>query len=270
VRRAGGPLEAAEAGAATKAKERQRQDEVVAWMRGSPARARQLLAQPNGVAEEAREAAQARLADASTGEEKRLGRRRSPRQAAPEDLATIPLPTGHAIAFNEWTGKRDEIFVVDTSGIGQRKLAPTFLGETDWQVAWSPDGARLAFLGTPALPPPDVGDVSLYLVNRDGTGLRKLVDRVSSKNLNTPEWSPDGSKLLIERSGIGGERDFAYVVNTGGDGLRRVAANTDFTEWSPDGRRIAFIDQRQRTLYVVSASGGPSKPIPRNAWAPDW
>ncbi len=178
------------------------------------------------------------------------------------------VPSGREIAFDQWTGNRSEMFVVSTSGNGQRKLAPTFRGTTYWQVAWSPSGRQIAFLGSPV----GGGEVSLYVANRSETAFRRLVGGVSSKDLNTPEWSPDGSKLLIERggSGIGGRPDFAFVVNPADGGLRRVATDTDFTEWSPDGGSIAFVKAQQGDLHVASATGGRSRRVARGARGPDW
>ncbi|MGZ4365776.1 MAG: TolB family protein [Gaiellaceae bacterium] len=171
-------------------------------------------------------------------------------------------PEGRQIAFNRFTGDRSEYFVMDASGRNQRRLVPAFTGDTYWRLSWSPIGRQIAFLGSPV-----VGvDVSLYLVDAAGTHLRKLARGLSSKDTSTAEWSPDGSKLLIER---GGRQDSAFVLNAAGGGLRRVATGTDTPEWSPDGRNIVFV-KANGNLFVVNANGGSPRRVAQGVNEIDW
>lgn len=106
-------------------------------------------------------------------------------------------PTGREIAFFDHS-KRG-IFTVGTGGgpvsrivesTQQRRILPVF--------AWSPSGRRMAF---------GVDEVNkrwelvenLYVVNKDGSGLRKLLeqDRFSFKIQNL-RWSPDGAHIAFE------------------------------------------------------------------------
>ena len=93
--------------------------------------------------------------------------------------------------------------------------------------AWSPDGARLAFVTR--------GEV--WVADADGTHRALLVPRGAD-----PAWAPDGRRLAFSRDG--------YVWTVRADGLdERRLARGGHPAWSPLGRRIAF----DRDGQIVSA-----------------
>ncbi len=96
--------------------------------------------------------------------------------------------------FNIQTGRSKFLFPPD---------APAWLR----YPAWSPDGNKLAFTWTRAEPKPEnFGRETLYIVNRDGTGLRQLIDEAGPP-VTRPVWSPRGDQLLYEHLGA----DFQQV-----------------------------------------------------------
>ena len=104
----------------------------------------------------------------------------------------------------------------------------------------SPDGSRFAFV----LQTQDGGS-DLFLVNADGTGLRRLTTNAGLDN--QPAWSPDGRSLAF-RSVVGGLPDI-WVVEADGSGLRNLTALGDLRPgslgverpaWSPDGAWVAY------------------------------
>ena len=121
--------------------------------------------------------------------------------------------------------------------------------------AWSPDGQKLAFarLNT---------GFGIYVVNADGSGLRKLTRR-SSGTFAAPAWSPDGKEVAFvfdrdEDSDL--DNSEVLDVNTDGTGQRNLTrnpANDSDPTWSPDGRRLAFVSDRDGDLevYVMNADG---------------
>jgi Tol biopolymer transport system component len=174
-------------------------------------------------------------------------------------------PDGTEIAFRQWqeSQHRSELFVVAAGGGNTRELAPAFAGDTYWCPTWAPDGKTIAFLGTPVGGVSD--DVSLYVVNRDGTDLRRLAHGLDSKDTSRAQWSPDGSNLLIER------RDGAFVISASGGTAHRVASGTYYPQWSPDGRLIAFEGSTRSNLFVVTPHGGTPTMIVRGvASSFDW
>jgi TolB protein len=76
----------------------------------------------------------------------------------------------------------------------------------------------------------------LYVVNVDGTGLRRVADGMD------PSWSPDGSEIAFARWR---EPRGIWVIDADGSGERRVFDwdETRWTSWSPDGSRVLFSRQ---------------------------
>ena len=124
------------------------------------------------------------------------------------------------------------------------------------QLAWSPDGRKIAFLwyvdnyrldnlieyqhvvGSPGL--------GLYQIGADGSGFRKIADiDTKSRVTGALSWSPDGKSLLLStigfnRSGRLVEPNQVHVVRVDGS-VPRLSALGLNASWSPDGSRIAVI-----------------------------
>jgi Tol biopolymer transport system component len=110
------------------------------------------------------------------------------------------------------------------------------------------------------IPPLPFGTVSaingpgLYVVNVDGTGLRRLV---SANNASSPSWSPDGRTLAYMHGGID-------IVTLDGhqQTLAPQAATVQRPAWSPDGSHIAYPGPSsvpgERDPWVVATDGKSS------------
>jgi Tol biopolymer transport system component len=114
--------------------------------------------------------------------------------------------------------------------------------------SWSPDGTQLVFAGF------DGGLSDLFVINRDGTGLRRLThDKYADLE---PTWSPDGRTIAFatDRGGetdldelrIGNMRIALYHLDTG---VIELLGRMDYGKninpmWAPDGRSIAFVSDR--------------------------
>jgi len=168
-------------------------------------------------------------------------------------------PDGRKIAF-----LGGGISVMNADGSRRRKLTSN---PGDTFPSWSPDGRKIAFVRSDGwsgrcLPCP--ANARLYVMNSDGSGLRRLTygEQIDAP----PAWSPDGRKIAFERSHRPNPRTPSlrflyvtelYVMNADGSGQRKLAYGAQ-PLWSPDGQMIAFVSRRRdgkAELYVMSADG---------------
>lgn len=124
------------------------------------------------------------------------------------------------------------IFVARLGAVARRITHP---GKgTDAYPDWSPDGSRIVFSRSEGLTDPGM----LYVVNRDGSGLRRL----TKGNDTTPSWSPDGRTVTFTRGaeGLDGLDDNVRIIGADGKNLRVLIRDAQDPAWSPDGSKIAF------------------------------
>jgi TolB protein len=179
-------------------------------------------------------------------------------------------PDGRRIAFVSNRRGNDDVYVVNADGSGLRKVSRSPRNEGD--PLWSPDGRVIVFQG-PREPPSEAERAvcrghcmrgELFVVNADGTGLRRLTR--NWKDDSPAAWSPDGRKLLLGRSGD------IWAVNADGSGQRNLtpSATQPLAEhggatWSPDGRKILFVSNRGDgnwfEVYVMNADGSGKRQL---------
>ena len=149
---------------------------------------------------------------------------------------------------------RENIFVADTDGTHQKKIATGALPEI------SPDGTRVAFnteADAKARPGPErhiaVADVA--------SGKVTVLKDIPSDNCFGPVWSPDGSKLAFS---IMAEKEWQLgLVNADGSGFRFVKnaalKNDAFgaPEWARDGKSIFCHDLDN--IYQIDLDGNVLK-----------
>jgi len=209
------------------------------------------------------------------------------------DLYPVWSPEGTRIAFvSERTGD-PEIFSM-TAG-GQAPLNLTNDAANDIDPAWSPDGTRIAFASdrdgnmeiytmnaadgtllqretttdadetSPAWSP-DGTQIATIATNDGFSDLVVIEDgepRALTTNANVAmfAWAPDGKRIAyVAETPVGSRQVALFSVRPDGTDLMQYTVNAGEiagVSWSPDGRWLAFADNRQGTfdLFAIQASG---------------
>jgi dipeptidyl aminopeptidase/acylaminoacyl peptidase len=98
-------------------------------------------------------------------------------------------PDGTQIAYFDGAGDSREgivhqLRVMNADGSGTRVLVDDLEAFRIYNLAWSPDGERLAF---------GLGSKGIYIVGADGSGLTLVIPGATY-----PYWSPDGSRISYQ------------------------------------------------------------------------
>jgi len=178
----------------------------------------------------------------------------------PDALRPRWSPDGTRILFQTENTHR-VLYVMDADGSNQMRLADC--GEKCRPRAlWSPDGSQIVFMGGN-----DLTHCTLYIISADGARQRVLVDMpLNSVKNGGLRWSPDGTQIGFSTRDPETEQREVYVVNADGSGLTNLTnhdAMDDFVAWTPNGRRILFVSDRdvaprymnRRTLYIMDVDG---------------
>ena len=197
---------------------------------------------------------------------------RRERLTSDQQVYAFPVvsPDGQWIAAasrvgGSWSG----IYLLDRFGKSRTKIVgrSTF----DGAPAWAPDGRQLAFR---SVLPSQFGPYGrVFVVNRDGSGLRQLTPETAGYSYDDgPAWSPDGTRLLFSRDGV------LFVINADGTGLTSLGVNGRYPAWSPDGTRIAYhaFDNGILAIFVAGSDGSnvrrlttPVEGDQMARWSPD-
>ena len=141
---------------------------------------------------------------------------------AQENLTRQPASDSHPSWSRDgrklvFVSRRDgnaEIYVMNADGSGLRNLTRT--PSDDLDPAWSPDGRAIAFVQkkcVPNRPCATAYETYLYVVNADGSGLRRLTTRRA--HVFNPSWSADGKTIRYGR----------YLVYADGSGSSELPRN---------------------------------------------
>ena len=134
-------------------------------------------------------------------------------------------------------------------------------------------------------------NAEIYVMNADGSNLRNLTKHPDGDWM--PSWSPDGKRIafMSYRDGHvtnGRPMSEIYVMDANGDNPRNLTndppGRDSHPSWSPDGKRIAFVSDRDRgrddphnlEIYVMDADGSNQQNLTNRpeedrhpAWSPD-
>jgi Tol biopolymer transport system component len=115
----------------------------------------------------------------------------------------------------------------------------------------SGDGTKIAFQSN------DGGDLEIWVINSDGTGLKQLTNNTSQDG--AASISGDGTKIAFNGNGR------IWVVNSDGTELQQVTNNITGS-WSPsisgNGNKIAF--SASESIWVVNSDGTELQQVTNN------
>ena len=163
-----------------------------------------------------------------------------------------------------------EVYMMNPDGSEQANL--TQHRANDVGAVWSPTGEKILFLS-------DRGGLrDLYLMNPDGTNVRRFFKRKTKNDRGIATWSPDGTQIAY------GLKDwdklkFTIHIATLGEQEEELVVKGFNSAWSPDGKEIAYITyiignfHRRLTLIDIHTRE-PKRLLPKKAipWQnnPSW
>jgi dipeptidyl aminopeptidase/acylaminoacyl peptidase len=184
-------------------------------------------------------------------------------------------PDGKSVSFLGLSGERPQVFVVAVAVAGGEAHAVTTAPEGVSNYEWSPDGRSIAYLmRDPASAEeqrqrkdnsfvihagaPDPA-TRLWLQPPDGAPARALTPL--SLYVDSFAWAPDGSEIVYGAAPISGfAAQYAgrlYAVPAVGGEPRKVVDRPGMNtspQYSPDGKRIAFVSTNGRAELMASRS----------------
>jgi TolB protein len=208
----------------------------------------------------------------------------------------------------------DDIYVINADGSNGHWVRATPFPFRLTDPSWSPDGSRIVLSvllnsgwllatmnvsnGDVSLSNPAAGGIVGRFPSYDRTGQRiiyvgtsyKTIEQInadgsgrkvrfsSATTLGNPTFSPDGKKIVLERSVGTGYNPEIFVKNLVDGSVKRLTSSAAWDvhpSWSPDGTKIAFASRRsgKSQIYTMSAAGGTATRITHTAveeFSPAW
>ena len=153
-------------------------------------------------------------------------------------------PGGLRIAYVERRGIR----VAKTDGTRSDRLT----SGDDSGPRWSPNGRKLLFTRHVS-----EGGNDVFVVNADGSGLRRPTHGFFLKLGASASWSPDSRRLAIAGQGSG--TDDVFVMNADGSDQHNLThtpgISEDSARWSPTGTSIVFTSGLATSRWPRSTTG---------------
>ena len=181
--------------------------------------------------------------------------------AAAMNIAPSWSPDGTKIAFHSSRDGNFEIYVMDADGSNPTRLTSNAAG--DFAPAWSPDGQRIVFRSNRD------GNNEIYVMAKDGTAQTRVT--VNTADDQEPKFSGDGTKIVFTRA-----LPTRQITVINADGTNPVqltsAGNNFFPTISPDGKKLAFVSDRDgnHEIFIMNFDGSSQQRLTNNFTVDDY
>lgn len=152
------------------------------------------------------------------------------------ELAPTWSPDAQSIAYTSYVSGYPDIIVAEIYKARNTRPAKGNDRVHNFLGVWSPDGQKLAFMS------PRDGNSEIYVVNRDGSGLRRLTNHPASDV--TPTWAPSGTQIAFTSDRTG--KPQIWIMDADGSGQQQITRESwcDRPTWSPAPfNEIAYASQ---------------------------
>ena len=134
-----------------------------------------------------------------------------------------------------FTSTRDgnrEVYVMNPDGSEPVNL--THHPATDLQAVWSPTGEQILFVSDRQ----GAYVRDLYVMNADGSNVRRVFKKKITAWRDRPTWSPDGKQFAYQYRDRDRQKYGLYIATLGEEDAESLPYGNS-PEWSPDGSEIA-------------------------------
>lgn len=171
-------------------------------------------------------------------------------------------PDGKKMLFQSFRNYNWDLYTVTmkdlpSQRVEERLTATTYIHEL--HPHWAPDGKSIVFL---ANRPESKSFFDLCVMDLE-TGEKRYLTQKENVNPDAV-FSPDGQMIAFTVNGKNGKE--LFTIKTDGTERNKISKTYSayFPAWSPDGRRVAFLEGPNRNelaLYVAGAKGGGAKKL---------
>ena len=145
-------------------------------------------------------------------------------------------PTTPKILFTSGRDGNSEIYIMNPDGSEQMNL--TQHPAIDQEAVWSPTGEQIIFISNRRDFRPR-GNRDLYLMDSDGSNVRRVFKKKIAGWRTDPTWSPDGKQIAYRQLYWNGEGTSGMYIATLGEQEEEFIGKYSDPAWSPDGTEIA-------------------------------
>ncbi len=159
---------------------------------------------------------------------------------------------GHRLLMTCLRSGNAEIFCFDPYTGDAKNLTRSFVSHQRYPY-WSPDGQHIVFTSDRS------GSYNLFVMARDGSGLRQLTHFPAPEVVYFPSWQAGRDEIVF---GVAAEPARMLAIRPDGSGMRELGPGRD-PHLSPDGRQVAFTRRLSGgyTVFLLDLETGAERQL---------